>query len=57
VAIFHGRPGPTALLKEETNIPLESINPQDLQELEQGIVVKDRSELLQTLEGLQEHHR
>lgn len=55
VAIFAGEPGPRALLKEETNILLESIQPQDRLELEKGIVVKDRSELLQTLEGLQEH--
>lgn len=55
VAIFLGEPGTKALLKEETNILLESVQPQDRVELEKGIVVKDRSELLQTLEGLQEH--
>ncbi|MEM5769060.1 MAG: BofC C-terminal domain-containing protein [Bacillota bacterium] len=55
VAIFAGKPGPGALLKEETNILLQSVQPQDRLELEKGIVVKDRSELLQTLEGLQEH--
>lgn len=55
VAVFYGEPGPQALLKEETSIPLQDIQPQDRLELEKGIVVKDRSELLQTLEGLQEH--
>lgn len=57
VAVFYGQPGPQALLKEETNIPLESVQAQDQKELGQGIIVKDRSELLQTLEGLQEHRR
>lgn len=57
VAVYYGTPGTTALLKEETNISLQSIHPQDQKDLEQGIIVKDRSELLQTLEGLQEHPR
>jgi hypothetical protein len=57
VAVFYGQPGPQALLKEETNIPLESVQTQDQEELTKGIIVKDRSELLQTLEGLQEHRR
>lgn len=55
VAIFYGEPGSKALLKEETNIALQDIQPQDRNELEKGIVIKDRAELLQTLEGLQEH--
>jgi hypothetical protein len=55
VAVFYGTPGPKALLKQETHIPIDSLHPQDRSELEKGMVVKDRSELLQTLEGLQEH--
>jgi hypothetical protein len=55
VAVFHGEPGSKALLKEETNILLQDIQPQDRNDLEKGIEVKDRSELLQALEGLQEH--
>lgn len=55
VAIYAGKPGPQALLKEATNISLQDLQPQDRVELEKGIVIKDRAELLQTLEGLQEH--
>lgn len=57
VSVFYGQPGAKALLKEETNIPLNTVQAQDQAELVKGIVVKDRSELLQTLEGLQEHRR
>ncbi len=52
VAIFYGKPGPKALLKEKTQIAVSSLTPQDLEELKQGIVVQSREELMRTLEGL-----
>lgn len=53
VAVFHGVPGPKALIKEVTKIPVTGLMPQDVQELNQGLVVQTKEELLRTLEGMQ----
>ncbi|SDE60425.1 BofC C-terminal domain-containing protein [Sporomusa acidovorans] len=53
VAVFYGIPGPKALVKEVTKIPVNHLAPQDLQELHQGLVVQSKEELLRTLEGMQ----
>ena len=53
VTVFHGVPGPKALVKEVTKIPINALMPQDVQELRQGLVVQSKEELLRTLEGMQ----
>jgi hypothetical protein len=53
VAVFYGVPGPKALVKEVTKIPINSLMPQDVLELRQGLVVGSKEELLRTLEGMQ----
>lgn len=53
VTVFYGKPGPKAVVKEVTRIPVERINPQDMEELRQGLVVQSREEMLRTLEGLE----
>ncbi|EAX46752.1 hypothetical protein TcarDRAFT_0417 [Thermosinus carboxydivorans Nor1] len=53
VAVFYGKPGPKALLKEVTKIPVSKLVQEDLDELKRGIVVHSREELLRTLEGMQ----
>ncbi len=53
VAVYYGRPGPKAILKEVTNIPVNKLMPQDLEELRRGMVVQSREEVLRTLEGMQ----
>lgn len=53
VAVYYGLPGPKAILKEVTDVSLEKIMPQDMEELRKGIVVQSREELMSTLEGLQ----
>lgn len=52
VAVFYGVPGTKAILKEVTNIPVNGLMPQDVQELNQGLVVQSKEELLRTLEGM-----
>lgn len=54
VAVFYGVPGPKAILKEVTNIPLSKIMPEDLKEISSGLRVSSREELLRTLEGMHE---
>ncbi|HWR45374.1 BofC C-terminal domain-containing protein [Sporomusa sp.] len=53
VAVFYGVPGPKAIVKEVTKIPITALMPQDVQELHQGLVVQSKEELLRTLEGMQ----
>lgn len=53
VAVFAGRPGPKAIVREVTRIPVQQLSAADLAELKQGLVVKTREELLRTLEGMQ----
>lgn len=53
VAVYYGKPGTKAILKEVTALSASKITPQDLAELEQGVVVETREQLLRTLEGMQ----
>lgn len=53
VAVYYGKPGTKAILKEVTTIPLNRLMPQDVDELKRGLQVQNREELLRTLEGLQ----
>lgn len=53
VAVFYGHPGPKAILKEVTKIPVTRLGPEDIDELKKGVVVNSREDLLRTLEGLQ----
>ncbi|BBB92857.1 MAG TPA: BofC C-terminal domain-containing protein [Methylomusa anaerophila] len=53
VAVYYGVPGPKAIIKEVTKIPVSSLTPQDLGEIRQGLVIQTKEELLRTLEGLQ----
>lgn len=53
VAVYYGRPGPKALLKEVTKVAASSLMEQDREELQRGVVVHSQEELLRTLEGLQ----
>lgn len=53
IAIYYGKPGPKAIVKEVTNIPINRLMPQDVDELRRGLEVQSREELLRTLEGMQ----
>jgi len=53
IAIYYGKPGPKAIVKEVTNIPINRLMPQDVDELRRGLEVQTREELLRTLEGMQ----
>lgn len=53
VAVYYGKPGAKAILKEVTALSIAKITPQDMLELEQGVVVESREQLLRTLEGMQ----
>jgi hypothetical protein len=53
VTVFYGKPGPKAIIKEQTKIPINNLVPQDLEELKRGLMVQSREDLLRTLEGLQ----
>ena len=53
IAIYYGKPGPKAIVKEVTNIPINRLMPQDVEELRRGLEVQSREELLRTLEGMQ----
>jgi hypothetical protein len=53
VAVFAGRPGPRAIVREVTRIPVQQLSAADVAELRQGMVVRSREELLRTLEGMQ----
>lgn len=52
VTVFYGIPGPKAIVKEVTKIPVNSLMPQDVDELRQGLIVQSKEELLRTLEGM-----
>jgi hypothetical protein len=53
VAIFYGKPGSKAILKEITKISAAKLMQQDREELKHGLVIQSKEELLRTLEGLQ----
>lgn len=53
VAVFNGKPGAKAIVREVTKIAVDKLHPQDVEELKRGMVVQSREELLRTLEGLQ----
>ncbi|MDR3592927.1 MAG: BofC C-terminal domain-containing protein [Negativicutes bacterium] len=53
VAVYYGRPGPKAIVKEVTAIPVSRLSGEDAEELRRGLVVKNREDLLRTLEGMQ----
>lgn len=53
VAVYYGRPGPRAIVREVTKIPVQQLSAEDIEELKRGMVVKSREELLRTLEGMQ----
>lgn len=53
VAVYYGKPGPRAIIRETTRIPLTNLSPEDQDELRHGMVVQSREEVLRTLEGMQ----
>jgi len=53
VAVFYGKPGGKAILKEVTKIPIAKLIPGDAEELKHGMVVQSREELLRFIEGLE----
>ncbi|SFL82140.1 BofC C-terminal domain-containing protein [Pelosinus propionicus] len=53
VAVFYGRPGYKPIVKEITAIQVNKLMPQDIEELQKGMVVQSKEELLRTLEGMQ----
>lgn len=54
IAVFYGIPNSNKqpIVKEITNISLDSLMPEDIIELQKGIVVKSKEDLLRTLEGI-----
>ena len=53
VAVFYGKPDSKRIVKEVTNIEINKLMEQDVEELQQGLVVSSTEELLRTLEGMQ----
>lgn len=53
VAVFYGKPDFKPILKEITAIETNKLMPQDVEELQHGLVVQSKEELLRTLEGMQ----
>lgn len=53
VAVFYGKPDSRRIIKEVTDIQVNKLMEQDVDELQQGLVVSSREELLRTLEGMQ----
>jgi len=53
VAVFYGKPDSKRIVKEVTNIPINKLMAQDVEELQKGLVVSSTEELLSTLEGMQ----
>ena len=53
VAVFYGKPGSRAIVKEVTKIQAGKLMSQDMEELRRGMIVRSKEELLRTLEGLQ----
>jgi hypothetical protein len=53
VAVYYGKPGPKAIVKEVTGIPVGRLSGEDAEELRRGLIVQSREDLLRTLEGMQ----
>jgi len=53
VAVFYGKPESKRIVKEITNIQVNKLMVQDVEELQQGLAVSSTEELLSTLEGMQ----
>ena len=53
VAVFHGKPGAKPIFKESTSIQVNNLMVQDVEELQRGMVIQSKEELLRTLEGMQ----
>jgi len=53
VAVFYGKPDSKRIVKEVTNIQVNKLMAQDVEELQKGLVVSSTEELLSTLEGMQ----
>jgi hypothetical protein len=53
VAVFYGKPDYKPIVKETTSIQINKLMPQDVEELEHGMIVQSNEELLRTLEGMQ----
>jgi len=53
VAVFYGKPAGKPIVKEVTDIQVNKLMVQDVEELQQGLVVSSTEELLRTLEGMQ----
>jgi len=53
VAVFHGKPDSKPIFKESTNIQVNKLMKQDIEELQHGITIQSKEELLRTLEGMQ----
>lgn len=53
VAVFYGKPDAKPIVKEITNIQVNKLMAQDVEELQHGLVVSSTEELLRTLEGMQ----
>ncbi|MBP2628226.1 MAG: hypothetical protein H6Q68_2937 [Firmicutes bacterium] len=53
VAVFYGKPDSKRIVKEVTNIQVNKLMVQDVEELKQGLAVSSTEELLRTLEGMQ----
>jgi len=53
IAVFYGKPGSKPIVKEITAIPVNKLVTQDIEELQHGIIVHSKDELLRTLEGMQ----
>jgi hypothetical protein len=52
IAVYYGKPGSKSVLKEVTSIPTTQLTEQDLAELQRGLVVHSKEELLKTIEGM-----
>lgn len=49
LAVYDGVPGPCSVLKEQTDIPLESVRPEERSKLEQGLMTFENEDNLQEL--------
>ncbi len=57
VAVFYGKPGPKAIVKEITKIPVSRLSSEDAAEIGKGLPVQTQEELLRILEGMQSAER
>ncbi|EGO61845.1 BofC C-terminal domain-containing protein [Acetonema longum] len=53
VTVFYGLPGRKPIVKEVTKIPVNHLTQDDVAELQRGIVVQSKEDMLKTLEGMQ----